>query len=502
MSQLEPVKNLVALFAILGIVHTGSTWWKNKNEYFSGGFGWEFPTTDSPFFVNLYPPQREIDFKLFDFIQRLRFQTIPRSPRALLTHSSFGEISVGPTRHPVIIIPDIGASKILGTWNRQNSMTVKNVDSSKTFEKTTPDKWTCRTYQPDWATLWFPQNQLDHDEVSKYCWYDNVRVNYDSEKQTLSNQDGVQSTVPHFGKMDFDPPTYMKTLKEGLQAQGFEEESSMFGAPYDFRLIADPNTLKDYFSNLHNLIEGARQVNQGKPSTILAHGFGAVLANLFLQMQTPEWKTQNITSLVSVAGTFGGNPKALRVFLSGENMKDNKERIVFRSAIRNFSSLLASLPSPTVYGNLPLVTYQGKTYTSHDIPKMMNLTGANDSAKIYETFIKPFQEASLNPPGVPVYVLAGNKLPTESTYLYENSLLDTPKSALPYYSASLPYDNYENFPQENQGDGLTPDFALRLPLLWTNTQEQPIYFKFYERAEHLKILEMNESVQDILDIVS
>lgn len=45
---------------------------------------------------------------------------------------------------------------------------------------------------------------------------------------------------------------------------------------------------------------------------------GAPMTLIFLQRQTQKWKDKYISSLISLAGAWGGSVKALKVFAIGK----------------------------------------------------------------------------------------------------------------------------------------------------------------------------------------
>jgi hypothetical protein len=61
---------------------------------------------------------------------------------------------MGKRRNPVIIVPDLGTSKIFAQWDRPNTLDVKRLDAYGNFEISS--RWRCREVQDKWVPLWFP----------------------------------------------------------------------------------------------------------------------------------------------------------------------------------------------------------------------------------------------------------------------------------------------------------------------------------------------------------
>lgn len=97
------------------------------------------------------------------------------------------------------------------------------------------------------------------------CWIDNVKLFYDNVTRTTSNTPGVTTRVPGFGRSEvvewLDPSVtkslagaYFKDVANALATRGYLRNSTLRGAPYDFRkapskfsrgLLFDPNDLPE-----------------------------------------------------------------------------------------------------------------------------------------------------------------------------------------------------------------------------------------------------------------
>jgi len=457
-----------------------------KEEEFTNGFGFEMPESIHPIFLNMYKQQLDRDFGLFDIIQRLRYQYFnPNIARQLSGNKNLS---------PIIIIPGLGTSEIFGKWNKPDSKNIKKV-MDVSFQEN--QKWSCRQVQSEWTNLWFPQKDLNKT-ISQYCWEDNIKVELNDN--LVTNTIGVQTIIKDFGSVNFNPSSYMGTFIDAIKALGYTEQKNLFGACYDFRKICSQDELYHYTKSLKQLIERSVHLN-GKPAVLVGHSLGSNLANYFLVSQSKEWKDKYINNFTTFSGAFGGSPKALRTVLSGVDVTNKLEKNLLKNITRNFTGLQWMLPVPELFNDIPLVHFNNVSYTAKDIQILMSMAGSEETAAIYNNVVLPVQKESLKAPGVTVYTYSGINLMTESSYKYNNSFDENPEKNHPYYKSNQAYQSNYDYPEEFNGDGTIPQFALELPLTWTKQQPNPIFYRFYNRAEHKDILEIEQPVNDFISIL-
>lgn len=475
----------LAFVSIFSIIHRVIT---NKEE-FADGFGFTFPPSRYPIFVNLRKQNLSTDFKLRDLIQNLKYKVF--KPFVINNENIYGT----EKKNPIILFPDIGECKLYGKWNKPNAKTVDNIaKSNQNFEQST--NWTCRAYQDSWVPLWFP-SQSDNTLIDKFCWEDNVKVIYDKNNNTLLNSPGVVTMIKNFGST----PDYMNTLVESLQSIGYHLNFNLFGADYDFRKICSKDEYTNYINEVKAMIELSVRNNNGKKAILMGHGLGANVANFLLVNQSKEWKDKYIDSFISISGSYGGCPQALRTLLSGLDNFNNSEGQLVKNAYKNFSGLLWLLPSSNVYGNTPLVYFNNTAYSINNLERLLTLDDEYETYEIYKNIVKPIQDKAMEAPGVSVYVLAGYNIPTESDYVYKDTVSNSPSLVNPYYNTYQEYQNYEDYPEKYNGDGIIPYISLEVPLKWSKSQHEPIYYRFYDRADHLSIIDLYDPVNDIINII-
>jgi len=439
-----------------------------------------------PLFLNLYP-RFGSDFKLFEMIQKLKINNSSPVWNGVYNKNS-GSRNLFNSKKlcPIIIVPGLGASPLFARWNKSSSGTVQTIDQTGSFQQS--DSWSCKQVQDSWVQIWPP----DTDGLASYCWADNTRVISSNGK--IINVSGVNTATQEFGSIEFANDDYMSTLIDTFEAIGYQQGTNLFAACYDFRKIGDPVEIDAWCLSLTKLIEQNCSM-QENPAIIIGHDLGAVVANYFLVNAMQEWKDRFINKFISVSGTFGGCPKALRAVLSGVSTPGNPTN--FNTVIKTSSGLSLMLPNPMIYGDTPLIEFNQLSYSSRDIPKLVE-TVSTDAAKILKISEK-VRDISMKAPGVEVHILSGSDLNTESFYKYNISLVNEPEKNTPFYQLELPFNQKFNYDDYFTGDGTMPKFALEYPIWWSKYQPQPVYFKFFTGLEHTKILSSLESVQYILN---
>jgi hypothetical protein len=477
---------IIVIIAIIIVVTLTKEKFINVPLGSKSGFGFQEQDPNMPLFINFYPKQLGSDFALNGLLRHLKVNKlnptiVNGNELQMLTESrvyGYGQngsnqVNIGAPKVPIIIIPTIGASKVYAKWSRNGSDYVKTLDSYKNFE--TSEKWKCKDIQNEWTSLWFPEKGVDG--LVEFCWSSIAKTEPGPNGPLAGpvNANGVKTTVNDMGQLDFEPG--YDTLIKALNAIGYVNGSTLFGANYDFRKIT--TDMPTFTTQLKALIETVDHMGTGV--VIIGHGFGASLANAFINSVPAEWKSKHVNSFVSVSGAFGGCPKALRVLLSGESGPNASENLLIRNTVENYDSLRLMLPNPAVYGPASpgtlIETSNYVSYTINDIPKILKESG------IIDINTGSMSASILKDPQVPVYVLRGTNVFTESNYMYPN-LTEGPQPSPEVQK------NYS-------GDGTMPDIALDYPMSWSNVKT-----KVYDNAEHVKILSMLEPIQDILTLVN
>lgn len=410
--------------------------------------------------------------------------------------SSRINVTSGDLRKPVFLIPGLGGSGLEDTVSRPPGYRNSIKPEYDMF---------CVAQQRSRETLWV-NLQAAMIGPPKFCWMDRIKTIWNMATKKLTNTPGVKSYtnggiidgkykgcagirylsyMPILGGM----PTsdYFNTIITTLTAIGYTDGVNLFGLPYDFRLILDADVQAQYFHDLKLKIEQVRLAT-GQSVVLVGHSLGCVLTNLFLSYQSPEWKSHCIDCFVSIAGPYGGSPKALRTVVAGETEGIPLENVRDMQLIeQNFSGILWMLPMPEVFDGTAPLTADG--VTASRIPELLRSLKMPSVEDEYRHLVTAeLRRRSLADPGVLVHTICGTGLQTENSgYLFY------PKQ-----------DIYGDYATQNgkivygNGDGTVTEAALSYPEKhWKNVVSYTV-----ARGEHKAILNTTRCVQRLVDILT
>jgi lysophospholipase-3 len=209
---------------------------------------------------------------------------------------------------PVIIIPGDGGSQLEAKLNKPSRPSVL-------CEK-----------KADWFTLWLSVTSLLPGAIE--CWCDNIKLIWNNETETYSNTVGVTTRTPGFGTTtsieSLDPSLkssskYFDQVVTALVRAGLEKNSSLRGAPYDFRYGPTSDEGKAYLGRLKALVEDTYEINSNQKVAILSHSMGCVYALYFLVQQPQAWKDKYIAKWLPTSGAFSGSASEIKLFASGDS---------------------------------------------------------------------------------------------------------------------------------------------------------------------------------------
>jgi len=213
-------------------------------------------------------------------------------------------------RHPVILVPGLGGSTILGHHTGVNAA------------------------QGRTRTLWVGLHMIADMKMSRYP----LALKYDAELNEFNNEiTNLNTTIRDFGgvngmkiidagvfaKMKAVQRIYLEDVVESLETRGYRIGQDLRGAPYDFRRIGDQKVRTQFYKDLQKLIEDTYEMNGQTRVHLTGHSLGGILSMNFLNTfmgDNQTWKDKYIESYTSVAAPFLGAPKALKTMLSGDNL--------------------------------------------------------------------------------------------------------------------------------------------------------------------------------------
>ena len=183
---------------------------------------------------------------------------------------------------------------------------------------------------------------------------------------------------------------------------------------------------EEFATKFKKLIQHTYEKNGGKKVVIISHSFGCLYTLHFLQNAKESWKDTYIREWISIAGPFGGSLTALTRVTEGIRIG---ETYVYqdsvRALIRSWASIPFLFPTKEVFGNDIILSYHKghsiEHYTVDDMPKILEIFGAKKVTQMWEDS-KGFHD--LSHPGVDVFCIAGNSIPTTEKIDYS----EEPKS--------------------------------------------------------------------------
>lgn len=285
--------------------------------------------------------------------------------------------------------------------------------------------------------------------------------------------------------------TYMAPFVKALEHMGYVDGKTLFGAPYDFRygLAADGHSSRvgsQFLKDLKALVEKASASNGGKPVILVSHSLGSLYVLQFLNRNPPSWRQKFIKHFVALSAPWGGAVQETHNLASGYTLgAPLVDPLLVRGQQRSSESNLWLMPSPKVFGALPLVVTVNGTYTANDSEQFLHDIGYPEAVQPYKSRIAPLV-AELPAPGVPVTCIFGSGVKTPATLFYDKSGFDK--------QPDIVYGD---------GDGTVNMVSLdALRSAWAGQKNQTLKTIKIEGASHIDPLQEEKAVKIIVEEIS
>lgn len=178
----------------------------------------------------------------------------------------------------------------------------------------------------------------------------------------IGTTQGVRNLVPEFELLHSTYQTsldtlfnykYFDALCQHLEGYGWKEEETLYGVPYDFRLLLDPKLRLETYGNLTSVLKKAKARTQ-KKAVVVAHSLGGLLLLWYLvEHCRSDWAKDHIHSIVSVNVPYGGSPFTLKVCTSGSYFIPMYQETFKEELMRNSGVIMCF---PNHYGFSPKET--------------------------------------------------------------------------------------------------------------------------------------------------
>jgi len=287
------------------------------------------------------------------------------------------------------------------------------------------------------------------------------------------------------------------TLFENLN---YIEGENINTIKYDFRKLDFEYIFNNFLSYL-------------KPNTvIIAYDFGCVIANMCINFLKNQNKSENlhknIKKFLLICPTIGGTPMTLRDYFSGNGIIDP-------SLIKNFDSLIMSMPNKKFYDN-PVAIYNSISYNANNINELMKYQNKpsnfvcisyndnninelikyknNPSNLFYELLEK--QEYSFENPDVDCIIISSDQFSTPIAYNFNNNLTSPPERYLPINNNQQPNSDIKHNGTfegiQTKGDRVVPISSIyKLVELWKG-KNNTINIELIKDKDHFTILQSYE----------
>ena len=251
---------------------------------------------------------------------------------------------------------------------------------------------------------------------------------------------------------------YFAAVTQALVSQGYDN-STLKAVPYDWRM--HPSENPTFVADFQSAVEDAVAAAGGRPALIVAHSMGNPMTHYFLQQMSSSWKQAHVEAWLAACGPFDGAAVAVKAMLSGYDfgisILTNKEGLEIGPYLGGTFYLLPR--SDSLWGTV-VQTLQGKNFTASQLPSLLSLSGVQDAEAKYASAAADWSTAD---PRVPVWLVAGSLLATETGFQYDDS-------SFTYGPLKTTYGS---------GDGTVPLMSALLPntTLGWNVQKTQIFPK-------------------------
>ena len=154
---------------------------------------------------------------------------------------------------------------------------------------------------------------------------------------------------------------YFNSICHKLHDYSFEDHESLYGLPYDFRAILDPQTRQKTFESLQHYIEHCTR-KMGRSSIIVTHSLGGILFKIFCSSCVDKkWLNKHIARWICINTPFGGCLYGMTSVLGGSNNPLLPK--VINSELKYVTGIIACMPNTLGYDEDEPLLYVGKNKT-------------------------------------------------------------------------------------------------------------------------------------------
>lgn len=289
------------------------------------------------------------------------------------------------------------------------------------------------------------------------CFRHYMEMHYNSTTNTWGNTPGVTITVPQEGTMHavdiIDGETtglieYFHPLIKALEARGFQDGVNMSACGYDWRHLPTPEWANKCRGYIERMVKSS-----GKKAILIGHSMGGPFSYYVLKTAPEGWVSKYIHKYVTAAPAWMGAPRALDALFTG--LGDRLPSVLgdlFAPLSRSIPGVWFLFPWDAAFNGIPAVKTPGNTYSYKDVPKILNISGLQDTQRKYDSAREIFAKFNNYEwmPEVPVISVYGVGRATMMTLIFKDEL----KQHAPEEDWKHPSDY-----NKAAGDGTVPDIS-------------------------------------------
>jgi hypothetical protein len=324
---------------------------------------------------------------------------------------------------PIVIIPGFGGSVLVNKLCKHKTIFGQPVIDNRwmniaPFSKSNMDRWKDDMY----VEL---KREISSHHVTGYKNYDTNIVVYDN-----IGTRGLTNIVPELDLLSKSYQDilqrnfhykYLGAMVECFTHHGYKEKQSIYGVPYDFRLILDDVVRNEFFGRVKYVMERALRKNR-EPCVLITHSLGGVLFKWFASSFVDDaWLATHLHKWFCLSAPFGGTPLALRILFSGEYYVPMFNHM-FKDPLRKNGGIIMCIPNSLAFDLDDVfldIENPEKQIRLGDYHKLA--LNNNASFVIWRDLYEPSIGKIAKPVRLPVDVIYTTKVETPNWYKIKNN---------------------------------------------------------------------------------
>lgn len=328
---------------------------------------------------------------------------------------------------PILLIPGIGGSILIDRKHTHKQFLHWRLLDNRWLNLYPYSKSAVKRWKNDMGY------DIKRDSINnEIIGFDNY-INNNIKVHDFGGTMGIKDVVSEFSLLSLEHQRnlenqyhfrYFHALCEYFYKKGYDDHKSLFGLPYDFRLVLDPTYRTVIFTAFKKQIENAVLKNNNQAAVIVTHSFGGIMLKWLLHtLNDDEWIQKYISQWVCISCPFGGSAFALRSATSGDYYLPMFHK-TFKEELNKNSAMIACLPNELAYEkDKPLIIVDNMKEITisdyHDLALKDNFI----AFEIYKDLYQPQFEILKGHLPINTHIIRTDQLDTPERY-YTKTLLD------------------------------------------------------------------------------